>query len=191
MNWAKAALKKKTRGYWLDMRQPWCTCNSEGHELQQKRSSQQLREGILRLLCTAGHCIHQWGCYTRGTGTCKRESRGESMRMLRGLEHLCYVDRLREVGLFSLEKRRLWGDFTAAFQYLEWAYKKHGERLFIRACRDRTSSSGFKMKEGRLNIRKKFSAVRAVRARNRLPREQWVPHPWRSPRSGCMGPWTA
>ena len=58
--------------------------------------------------------------------------------MTRGLEYLSYEDRLRELGLFSLEKRRLWGDLTASFQYLKGTYRKDGEGLFTRVCSDRT-----------------------------------------------------
>jgi len=79
--------------------------------------------------------------------------------MIRGLEHLSYEKRLRELGLFSLEKSRLQGDLRAAFRYIKWACKEDGDIRFSRPCCDRTRSNGFKLKESklRLNIKKKFS----------------------------------
>ncbi|KAK4828707.1 hypothetical protein QYF61_000545 [Mycteria americana] len=59
-------------------------------------------------------------------------------KMVRGMEHLSYEERLRESGLFSLENRRLQGDLIVAFQYLKEAYKKDGDKLFSRDCCDRT-----------------------------------------------------
>jgi len=53
-------------------------------------------------------------------------------KMIRGMEHLSCEERLRELGLFSMEKRRLRGDLTVAFHYLKGGYKRAGEGLFTR-----------------------------------------------------------
>jgi len=60
-----------------------------------------------------------------------------------------------------------------AFQYLKGAYKKDRDKLFSRACCDRTRGSGFKLKEGRfrLDVRKKYFVNRVVKHWTVLPRE--------------------
>ena len=80
-------------------------------------------------------------------------------KIIGGLQHFFYEKWLRELGLFSLEKRRLWGDITVAFQYLKGACKQPlFPFLFIRVDSDMTWGNGFKVRQGRfrLDMRRKF-----------------------------------
>ena len=69
--------------------------------------------------------------------------------VIQGMEHLHCEVRLREMGLFSPEKRRLWKDVIASFWYLKGGYKREGNSC---AWCDRTRGNGLKLKEGRFRL---------------------------------------
>lgn len=69
----------------------------------------------------------------------------EAMKMSKGLEHLCYTDRLRELGESSLEKAP--GRPHFSLQHLKGAFKRDGERLFIQADSDSTRGNDFKLSQ--------------------------------------------
>ncbi|GAB0182652.1 hypothetical protein GRJ2_000730500 [Grus japonensis] len=119
-----------------------------------KRSvTSRLRKVILLLYSTLmrphqEYCVQLWGLQHKKDMELLERVQRRAMKVIRGLEHLSYEDRLRQLRLFSLEKRKLRGDLIVAFQYLKGAYRKSGEGLFTRAWSDRMRGNGFKLKEG-------------------------------------------
>jgi len=85
-----------------------------------KRSvASRAREGILPL-CPAlvrhprESCVQLWSPQHKKDMELLEQVRSRATKMIRGLEHLSYEDRLRELRLLSLEKKRLWGDLRGA-----------------------------------------------------------------------------
>ncbi|GAB0183234.1 mitochondrial enolase superfamily member 1 [Grus japonensis] len=117
--------------------------------------SSRSREGILPLYSALlrphlEYCVQLWGPQSKNDMELLERVQRRATKLIRGLEHLSYEDRLRDLGLFCLEKRRLQGDLIAAFQYLQRTYKKAGEGLFTRACSDTSMiGNGLQLKEGR------------------------------------------
>jgi len=97
-----------------------------------------LREVILPL-CSAlvrphlESCIQLWSRQHGKDMDLSGRVQRRATKMIQGMEHLSCEQRLRDFELFRLERRRLWGYFSAGFQYLKGAYRKAGAGLFTRA----------------------------------------------------------
>ena len=90
------------------------------------------------------YCIQVWGLQYRKNRELLERVQRMATKMIRGLQHLSYEDRLRELGLFSMEKRRLRGDLIAAFQYLKGVLEE-GSQLFERVGNSTTRRNGFQL----------------------------------------------
>ena len=76
--------------------------------------------------------------------------------MIRGLETKPYKEKLEDLGMFCLEKRRRRRDMMALFNYLKGTHTEEGQDLFSIIPECKTCKNGLKLQEARfwLNIKK-------------------------------------
>ncbi|CAM5150477.1 unnamed protein product [Natator depressus] len=98
------------------------------------------------------YCVQFWSPMFKKDEFKLEQIQRRATRMIRGIENLSYERRLKELGLFSLTKRRLRGDMIALYKYTRGIYTGEGEELLKLSTNVDIRTNGYKLVIGKFRL---------------------------------------
>jgi len=120
------------------------------------------------------YCVQAWSPHLVKDKVCLERIQRRATKMVKEVKKLKYEDRLRKLGIYSLERRRLRGDLIEVYKVLSGKEKVNKDKFFTLA-QDNHGLRGHNQRlfkpRCRTTVRKQFFTNRIINQWNSLPQE--------------------